>query len=75
MAPVIAGCNEEVLKAAAGKKPKRTVYVTCNPATFDREAKILKTEGYEIKEIQPVDMFPQTMHVETVALMIRGKSK
>ena len=75
MDPVRAGCSEEVLKAAAGMNPKRIVYVSCNPATFARDAKILKSEGYEIKEVQPVDMFPQTMHVETVALMIRGKSK
>ena len=51
--------------------PKRIVYVSCNPATFARDAKILKSEGYEIKEIQPVDMFPQTMHVETVALLYK----
>lgn len=69
--PVRAGCSEEVLKAAAGMNPKRIVYVSCNPATFARDAKILKSEGYEIKEIQPVDMFPQTMHVETVALLCR----
>ena len=75
MDPVRAGCSEEVLKAAAGMNPKRIVYVSCNPATFARDAKVLKSEGYEIKEIQPVDMFPQTMHVETVALMIREKSK
>lgn len=75
MDPVRAGCSEEVLKAAAGMNPKRIVYVSCNPATFARDVKILKSEGYEIKEIQPVDMFPQTMHVETVALMMRGKSK
>ena len=52
---------------------KRIVYVSCNPATFARDAKILKSEGYEIKEIQPVDMFPQTMHVETVCLLSKGK--
>ena len=71
MDPVRAGCSEEVLKAAADMKPKRIVYVSCNPATFARDAKILKSEGYEIKEIQPVDMFPQTMHVETVALLYK----
>lgn len=49
--------------------PKRIVCVSCNTATFARDAKILKSEGYEIKEVQPVDMFPQTMHVETVALL------
>ena len=70
MDPVRAGCSEEVLKAA-GMKPKRIVCVSCNPATFARDAKILKSEGYEIKEVQPVDMFPQTMHVETVALLYK----
>ena len=71
MDPVRAGCSEEVLKAAAGMNPKRIVYVSCNPATFARDTKILKLEGYEIKKVQPVDMFPQTMHVETVALLCR----
>lgn len=70
MDPVRAGCSEEVLKAAAGMNPKRIVYVSCNPATFARDTKILKSEGYEIKEIQPVDMFPQTMHVEIVCLLV-----
>jgi 23S rRNA (uracil-5-)-methyltransferase rumA len=70
MDPVRAGCSEEVLKAAAGMNPKRIVYVSCNPATFARDAKILKSEGYEIKEVEPVDMFPQTMHVETVCLLV-----
>ena len=51
-------------------RPKRIVYVSCNPATFARDAKILKSEGYEIKKIQPVDMFPQTEHVETVCLLV-----
>ena len=72
MDPVRAGCSEEVLKAAAGMNPKRIVYVSCNPATFARDTKILKLEGYEVKEVQPVDMFPQTMHVETVALMTKS---
>ena len=75
MDPVRAGCSEEVLKAAAGMKPKRIVYVSCNPATFARDAKILKSEGYEIKEIQPVDMFPQTMHVEAIVLLSKLDSK
>ena len=69
MDPVRAGCAENVLKAAAAMNPKRIVYVSCNPATFARDAAILKQEGYRIREVQPVDMFPQTMHVETVALL------
>ncbi|MBF1129854.1 MAG: 23S rRNA (uracil(1939)-C(5))-methyltransferase RlmD [Dialister invisus] len=75
MDPVRAGCSEEVLKAAAGMNPKRIVYVSCNPATFARDTKILKLEGYEIKEVQPVDMFPQTMHVEAIVLLSKLDSK
>ena len=75
MDPVRAGCSEEVLKAAAGMNPKRIVYVSCNPATFARDAKILKSEGYEIKEVKPVDMFPQTMHVEAIVLLSKLDSK
>ena len=66
------GCSAEFLAQLFAFGPGKVVYVSCNPATFARDAKILKSEGYEIKEIQPVDMFPQTMHVETVALLIRG---
>mgnify|MGYP000379240747 FL=1 len=47
-------------------QPSRIVYVSCNVATFARDAKILTGLGYEVKEVTPVDMFPQTMHVETV---------
>ena len=71
MDPVRAGCSETVLSAAAGMQPSRIVYVSCNVATFARDAKILAELGYEVKEVTPVDMFPQTMHVETVALLTR----
>lgn len=71
MDPVRAGCSEDVLAAAAGMQPSRIVYVSCNVATFARDAKILAGLGYTVKEVTPVDMFPQTMHVETVALLTR----
>ena len=73
MDPVRAGCSEDVLKAAAAMEPKRIVYVSCNPATFARDAKMLDALGYTLRQVQPVDMFPQTMHVETVALIEKGK--
>ena len=73
MDPVRAGCSEDVLKAACAMEPKRIVYVSCNPATFARDAKVLAGLGYTLKKVQPVDMFPQTMHVETVALIEKGK--
>lgn len=71
MDPVRAGCAEPVLQAAAGMKPSRIVYVSCNPATFARDANSLETGGYHLDIVQPVDMFPQTMHVELVARFTR----
>ena len=72
--PIRAGCKEEVLKAAAGMKPKRMVYVSCNPASMARDIAILRPLGYEVVKVQPVDMFPQTSHVEAVALLVQSPS-
>jgi len=72
--PIRAGCKEEVLTSAAGMEPKRIVYVSCNPATMARDIEILTHYGYELKEVQPVDMFPMTAHVEAVALLTRSKA-
>ncbi|HIW22123.1 MAG TPA: 23S rRNA (uracil(1939)-C(5))-methyltransferase RlmD [Candidatus Dorea intestinavium] len=69
--PPRAGCEERVLKAIAGVKPKRIVYVSCNPSTLARDLALLEKEGYKTSKVQPVDMFPQTYHVETVVLMSR----
>lgn len=71
--PVRAGCSEDVLRAAAGMKPKRIVYVSCNPATFARDAARLRPLGYTLVKVQPVDMFPQTTHVELVSLLVRNE--
>ncbi|MBR7795467.1 23S rRNA (uracil(1939)-C(5))-methyltransferase RlmD [Agaribacter marinus] len=65
------GCEVEFLQAMIEMEPKRIVYVSCNPSTLARDLKILDEGGYETKEVQPVDMFPQTNHVETVALLTR----
>ena len=59
------------MNAIASVKPKRVVYVSCNPATLARDLAYMKTRGYETQKVQPVDMFPQTHHVETVVLMSR----
>lgn len=60
------GCDESFLQAMIDMKPKRIVYVSCNPSTLARDLKILDEGGYETKEVQPVDMFPQTTHIECV---------
>ncbi|KFB68961.1 MAG: putative RNA methyltransferase [Candidatus Accumulibacter vicinus] len=63
--PPRAGMHEDVCKMLLKAEPKRIVYVSCNPATQARDLKIL-SEKYSIVAVQPVDMFPHTMHVENV---------
>ncbi len=63
------GCDKSVLETIVSMNPKKVVYVSCNPATLARDLKYLNENGYKALEIQPVDMFPHTMHVETVVLI------
>lgn len=63
------GCEKVVLETIAMMNPERIVYVSCKPSTLARDLKILDELGYRTVEIQPVDMFPHTTHVETVALI------
>lgn len=72
--PPRAGCEEKVLNAIASVKPKRVVYVSCNPATLARDLAYMKTRGYKTEKIRPVDMFSQTYHVEAVALLQKQNS-
>lgn len=65
------GCERELLDAIASVKPKRIVYVSCDPGTLARDLGILDGLGYRTLEVQPVDMFPMTTHVESVVLMSR----
>ncbi|GGJ93721.1 23S rRNA (uracil-C(5))-methyltransferase RlmCD [Lentibacillus kapialis] len=65
------GCDEDLLKAMIGMEPKRIVYVSCNPSTLARDLRILEDGGYAAQEVQPVDMFPQTHHVEAVCWLER----
>ncbi|MBT0654057.1 23S rRNA (uracil(1939)-C(5))-methyltransferase RlmD [Geomobilimonas luticola] len=65
------GCDEQVLRVAADLGPTRMIYVSCSPATLARDLDILANLGYRTVRVQPVDMFPQTPHVENVALLAR----
>lgn len=65
------GCDEALIKAVAGMRPERVVYVSCNPATLARDAKTFAQWGYNIKTAVAVDQFPGTAHVESVALMVK----
>ena len=65
------GCDIKLLQAIGKTKPERVVYVSCDPSTLARDLKILDEMGYKTVEVQPVDMFPQTSHVENVALLVK----
>jgi 23S rRNA (uracil1939-C5)-methyltransferase len=64
------GCDEALLRTMIEMKPKRIVYVSCNPGTLARDLRILEDGGYKTEEVTPVDMFPQTTHVEAVARLV-----
>ena len=66
--PPRAGMHGDVVKAILGAAPQRIVYVSCNPATQARDLQLLDGQ-YEVKAVQPVDMFPHTHHVENVVLL------
>ncbi len=68
------GCDEMCLNTMIKMAPDRIVYVSCDSATLARDLRLLRDGGYELKRIRPVDMFPQTVHVETVCLLVRRNS-
>lgn len=68
--PPRAGMHDGVIRAILAAAPRRLVYVSCNPATQARDLSLL-AQGYELKRVQPVDMFPHTHHVENVALLVK----
>ncbi len=68
--PPRAGMHEDVVNVILGAEPERIVYVSCNPATQARDIGLLSV-SYDVVRVQPVDMFPQTQHVENVVLLVR----
>lgn len=65
------GCDPRLLETILEMKPERVVYVSCNPATLARDLRVLEDGGFKTVKVQPVDMFPQTVHVEAVAVLTR----
>ena len=68
------GLEPEVIRAIAEANPSRVVYVSCNVATQARDAALFRESGYEVRKVQPVDMFCWTSGIETVALLSKLKS-
>ncbi|MGG5358621.1 MULTISPECIES: 23S rRNA (uracil(1939)-C(5))-methyltransferase RlmD [unclassified Enterococcus] len=64
------GLDESFIESAKEMAPERIIYISCNPATFARDVKLF-SDQYQVEKIQPVDLFPQTNHIETVALLTK----
>jgi len=67
------GCGPDVLDGLQRLSPDRIIYISCNPATQARDIRNLRSGGYILKELQPLDMFPQTKHIEVIGLLEREK--
>ncbi len=65
------GCDKKLLDAITNINAKKIVYVSCDPSTLGRDLQVLEENGYKTLEVQPVDMFPNTSHVENVAKLIK----
>ena len=68
------GCEEILLQTMISMQPERIVYISCNPSTLARDLKYLTANGYTLNEVQPIDMFPHTSHVEAVVCLHRKHS-
>ena len=69
--PPRAGLSQKVVRRMIETAPKRIVYVSCNPTTLAPNAAQLVEAGYSLTRVRPVDMFPQTPHIECVAAFVR----
>ena len=69
--PPRAGCDERFLSQLFKFGPKKLVYVSCDPATQARDAKVIAANGYRVVDVTPFDLFPQTRHIENVMVFMR----
>jgi 23S rRNA (uracil1939-C5)-methyltransferase len=67
------GCHQSVLESFVELGPEKIIYVSCKPTSLARDLKFLTDNGYSVEEVQPVDMFPQTYHIETVTKLVERK--
>ena len=68
------GCERSVLDTMVQMEPERIVYVSCDSATLARDVKYLRENGYEIRKVKATDMFPMSVHIETVVLLSHKKA-
>lgn len=68
------GCEQSVLATIAAHKPAAIIYVSCDPASLARDLAYLLQQGYQVETVQPIDMFPHTLHVETVVRLVMQQS-
>jgi len=68
------GCNEEFLNQLFAFGPARVIYISCNPATQAQDLKFFDKANYQITDVQPVDIFPQTRHLECIVTLVKGNS-
>ena len=71
MDPARAGADIHFLSSLVKLSPQKVIYVSCNPETLARDLAYLTKNGYKVRKIQPVDMFPHTEHIETVVLLTK----
>jgi 23S rRNA (uracil1939-C5)-methyltransferase len=69
--PPRAGLHPRVIKSLLSMKPQKIVYVSCNPTTLARDLTVFCRQDYKLENVKPVDMFPHTYHIESVAKLAR----
>jgi 23S rRNA (uracil1939-C5)-methyltransferase len=69
--PPRSGCSQRILKEIGYANPETIVYVSCNPTTLARDLRVLINSSYLLEDVQPIDIFPQTYHIETVVKLKR----
>ena len=69
--PPRSGLSKDIIEKVCKLNSKKIIYVSCNPSTFARDIKLFENIGWILTEVQPIDMFPQTHHIECVGTIVR----